>query len=457
MTRFAKTTLLDQSPAEVYRWHARPGAFARLTPPWEDVRVTEGSGAPMHDGLRVVLTNRVGPLRLRWVADHIDVVEGRGFTDVMESGPFSSWRHEHRFEEATAGCRLVDDIEYRIPGGAIGRLLGGRFIRNKLDRMFAFRHRITEQDLTAHARGGVEMKVVIGGSTGMVGSALTAFMSTGGHEVVRLVRPDTGPTSGASVAWDPTRNQIEESALNGVDAVVHLGGVNLADQRWTPEIKRRIRESRVASTRLLAETIARATPRPKTFVCASAVGFYGDRGDEPLTETSPGGAGFLADVCRAWEDATQPAREAGVRVVNLRIGIVLSPRGGALAKLLLPFRMGLGGRLGDGTQYMSWISLEDMVGAIHHVLLDDTVDGPVNGTAPHPVTNTEFSKTLGRVLHRPAVLPLPKAAARLVLGKDQTDEMLLVGARVLPATLEATGYVFRQPTLEAALRALLGK
>ena len=457
MSHFKKSTLLHQRPAEVYQWHARPGAFARLTPPWEDVRVTEGGGGPIHDGLRVVLTNRLGPLRLRWVANHTDVVEGRGFTDVMESGPFSSWRHEHRFEDADSGCRLVDDIEYRIPGGALGRVLGNRFIRRKLERMFAFRHRITEQDLIAHARGGVEMKVVLGGSTGMVGSALTAFLSTGGHEVVRLVRPKTRPTDGTCVAWDPARGEIAAGAVDGAHAVVHLGGVNLAGQRWTAGVKRQIRESRVASTRLLAETIARASPRPETFVCASAIGYYGDRGDTLLTEASDAGTGFLADVCRAWEDATQPARDAGVRVVTMRIGIVLSPAGGALGKLLPPFRLGLGGRLGDGTQYMSWISLEDMVGAIHHALLDRTLEGPVNGTAPHPVTNAAFSKTLGRVLRRPAVLPLPRTAARLLLGKDQTDEMLLVGARVLPAKLAQAGYTFRHPTLEEAFRSLLGK
>ena len=301
------------------------------------------------------------------------------------------------------------------------------------------------------------MKVIIGGSTGLVGNSLTAFLSTGGHEVVRLVRPSTTAANGATVSWRPDRGEIEEGALRGADAVIHLGGVNLADRRWTPEIKRLILDSRVDSTRLLAETMAKANPRPRTFVCASAVGFYGDRGDEPLTEDSPAGSGFLAHVCRAWEDATAPARDAGIRVVNLRIGIVLSPSGGALAKLLVPFRLGLGGSLGDGRHYMSWISLEDAVGAIHHALTQTEVEGPVNVTAPHPVTNAEFSKTLARVLSRPAIFPVPKAAARLVFGKDQTEEMLFVGANVLPAKLQASGFDFRHPELEGALRALLGK
>ena len=301
------------------------------------------------------------------------------------------------------------------------------------------------------------MKVVIGGSTGLVGNSLTAFLSTGGHNVVRLVRAATPTVEGSTVSWEPATGELEAGALDGADAVVHLGGVNLADRRWNAEIKRKILDSRVESTRLLAEALARANPRPHTFVCASAVGYYGDRGDEMLTEASAPGSGFLADVCRAWEDATQAARDAGVRVVNLRIGIVLSPSGGALAKLLTPFRLGLGGNLGDGTQFMSWISLEDTVGAIHHALVTRTIEGPVNATAPHPVTNATFAKTLGRVLSRPAFLPLPKAAARLLVGKDQADEMLFVGSRVLPSKLEASGYTFRHPELEGALRALLGK
>ena len=453
---FTKTTYIEQSPTEVFRWHARPGALERLTPPWEDVRITESSG-PLKSGLRVVLQNRVGPLHLEWIADHVEVIEGQGFTDVMSAGPFSSWRHEHRFEKAGSGCRLVDEIQYQLPGGTLGRLLAGRFVKNKLDRMFAFRHRITEQDLATHAKGDATMKVLIGGSTGMLGNALTAFLSTGGHETRRLVRPSTTAIHDTStVAWAPTKGEIAQDALEGVDAVVHLGGVNLANHRWTSSFKRAVRDSRVISTRLLAETIARAPIKPKTFICASGISIYGDGGAEPITEQNRIAEGFLAEVCQAWEDATQPARDAGVRVVNLRIGIVLSPKGGALPKFLLPFRLGLGGPFGDGTQVMSWISIEDAVGAIHHALTHSDLEGPINVTAPHPVTNRTFSKTLGRVLSRPAILPVPKVAARLILGKERATDFLFTSAHVLPSKLEASGYTFRHPHLEGALEALLG-
>lgn len=298
------------------------------------------------------------------------------------------------------------------------------------------------------------MKILVSGSTGLVGSALVPFLVSGGHEVVRLVRgqPQLGATE---VPWDPQAGTIEAAKLEGLDAVVHLAGENIAG-RWTAAKKARIRSSRVEGTRLLAETLARLKRPPKTLIGASAIGYYGHRGGEVLREDSPPGAGFLADVCREWEAAARPAAEKGLRVVPLRIGVVLSAAGGALARMLTPFKLGLGGRIGPGNQFMSWIAIDDLTGAIHHALTTESLRGPVNAVAPRPATNLEFTKTLGRVLGRPTIFPMPAFAARLAFG-EMADELLLASARVEPAKLVSSGYRFRAPELEGALRHLLGK
>lgn len=299
------------------------------------------------------------------------------------------------------------------------------------------------------------MNIAVTGASGLVGSALVPFLSTGGHRVVRVVRSVPKPGEDA-VHWDPQTGQLDPASLEGLDAVVHLAGENIAAGRWTAEQKARIQDSRVKSTGLLCETLAKLSQPPKVLVCASAIGYYGNRGDETLYEDSPAGSGFLAEVCKAWEAATQPASQAGIRTVLLRIGVVLSPAGGALAKMLLPFKMGLGGVIGSGNQYWSWIGVDDVLGAVHHALMTAGLAGAVNAVAPQPATNTEFTKTLGRVLGRPTFLPLPGFAARLALG-EMADDLLLASTRVEPRKLVATGYSFRQPALEGALRHLLGK
>jgi uncharacterized protein (TIGR01777 family) len=308
-------------------------------------------------------------------------------------------------------------------------------------------------DLEGRPRDEPALRVLVTGSTGLIGSALTTRLEQGGHSVVRLVRSrDTN--GGDAFFWDPPRGELDEAALAGVDAVVHLAGETIAG-RWTDDKKRRIRESRIASTRLLSEAIACGDQKPAVFVCASAVGIYGDRGDAELTEESPPGGGFLAGVVIEWEAATEPAARAGVRVVNVRSGEVLSHEGGPLAALLTPFRLGLGGPLGGGHQYTSWISIDDEVAAIEHALTSDGLEGPVNLVAPNPVTNREFAKTLGRVLRRPAVLPTPLAPLKLVYGSEFVREVLLFSTRAFPAKLDASGYRFEHTDIERAFIALL--
>ena len=286
------------------------------------------------------------------------------------------------------------------------------------------------------------MRVAVTGSTGLVGSALVPFLTTTGHDVVPLRRPSH---------WDPDKRTVDLSAFDGVDAVVHLAGENIAGGRWTAARKKRILESRVKGTTLIAETMTRLERPPQVLVSASAIGYYGDRGAEVLTEESVSGTGFLPDVCRQWENSTDAATRKGIRVVHLRTGIVLSGKGGALAKMLLPFKIGVGGKIGSGNQYWSWISIDDLCAGILHCIQAGTLHGAVNMVSPLPIVNLEFTKVLGRVLRRPTIFPLPAFAAHIVLG-EMADALLLASTRVQPAKLLASRFVFKDKELELTLR-----
>jgi uncharacterized protein (TIGR01777 family) len=293
-------------------------------------------------------------------------------------------------------------------------------------------------------------RVLLSGSSGLLGTVLSASLKTRGFDVTRLVRGRV--SSEDQIHWDPMRPPNPDS-LSGFDAIIHLAGETVVG-RWTADKKAKIRDSRVTSTRNLAHALTTMPKRPRVLITASAIGYYGDRADEPLNEMSSSGAGFLADVCREWEAAAKPAADAGIRVVQLRTGVVLSREGGALRKMLLPFRMGVGGKVGSGRQWMSWIHIQDWVGAVQHILKNDLLQGPVNLVAPKPVTNAEFTKTLALVLRRPAIFPVPAFAAKLAFG-EMAEDVLLASQRVEPARLVTSGYPFQYSELEKALVAIL--
>lgn len=459
MSAFTSSVEIAAPVEQVFAWHERPGAFDRLTPPWERT-VVEQPPDGLAVGTRVVLrTGLVGPISARWVAEHVAYDPPREFRDVQVSGPFAAWDHRHRFRAAGAGTQLSDEVAYRLPLGALGEAVAGGFVRGRLDRMFAYRHRQTAADLAAHERarerGTPTMHIAVTGATGLIGSALVPFLTSGGHRVTRITR--RSPRGPDEVRWDPAAGTLDADALRDVDAVVHLAGENIGGGRWTAEHKRRVLDSRVRGTRLIAETLARLGGR-RALVCASGVGYYGsDRGDEVLTEESSSGDGFLAEVVRRWEAAADPARDAGARVVHLRTGVVQTPRGGSLRLQLPLFRLFAGGRLGSGRQWLSWLTLDDAVGAYHHALTSPDLAGAVNATAPNPVTNAEFTRVLGRVLRRPTPVPVPRFGPAILLGREGATETAFASQRALPARLERDGYPFRFPDLESGLRHVLGR
>ena len=461
---FTYSTVVNAGLSDVFAWHGRPGAIARLTPPWLPVRVLQEASS-LRDG-RAVLG---WPGGLRWVAVHqpASYDPPNMFADELESCPLAavlSWGHRHQFApagqagkageagEATERATLVTDV--------VNTTLPDRMLRP----MFAYRHRQLADDLAAQARARAlcpdSLTVAITGSGGLIGTALTALLTTGGHRVIRLVRRP--PRNSGERQWRP--EEPAPTLLNGVDALIHLAGASIGG-RFTPDRKREIRDSRIIPTRRLAELAASTaaaadpdSPGLRAFVTASAVGFYGpDRGEEILTETSPRGEGFLADVVADWEDATASAAAAGIRTVQVRTGIVQTPRGGMLRLLTPLFEAGLGGRLGSGTQWLAWIGLDDLLDIYLRAVTDPHLSGPVNAVAPDPVRNIDYTRTLARVLHRPALLPVPAFGPRLLLGAEGAAELAQASQYVRPEALIGAGHHFRQPHLEQALRHLFGR
>lgn len=453
---FVKRSSFPVAVSELFAWHQRPGALERLSPPWNPVRVLARSGG-IETGAEALLRVRIGPLPVTWRARHLDYEKDRRFCDQQLRGPFKLWRHTHLFEPIDAHRSILEDrIEYALPGPALVTRLGGRRVETSLERVFRYRHQTLAADLeTIFRYRSRPLRIVVSGASGVLGSALVPFLGCAGHRVIRLVRGSVrDPLSEA--AWDPDAGRLDPGIFNGVDAVIHLCGENIGRGRWTAVKKQRIIDSRVRSTQLLAATLSRLQAPPPVLLSASAIGYYGDRGSSILLEDAGCGRDFVSEVCARWEQATAPARECGgIRVVQLRIGVVLTPRGGALAQMLPVYRLGLGGPIGDGRQFISWIHVDDLVGAIYHALFTPELTGPVNVGAPAAGRQQDFAADLAVVIGRPARLRLAPTLIRTCYGQ-KGEEILLAGTRVFPRKLLQTGYRFRYPELRSALRHLLG-
>lgn len=449
------STLHLPHPVEAVRaWHDRPGALVRLTPPGL-ATIDDPAAGGMQEG-RTVGT-RLGPsqlpelLRPHWVLRHREQDRAAGrFVDQQVAGPWRTWRHEHTISPAGEGRSVVHDrLLVELPRG-LERL--APLAEARVRRVLAFRDRQLQDDLAFHARFAEVPRrtIAITGATGLIGTQLTALLESGGHTVLRMRR--SRPVGPGEIFWDPATGRLDPADLEGVDVVVNLAGRSIGS-RWSAGVRREIRSSRVRGTALLARTLARMEGGPAALIQASAIGIYGPRRPgELLTEADPGGEGFLAELVRDWEGATRAAADGGVRVAALRTGLVLSDGGGPLLPQLPLFLAGAGGRLGAPEARVSWIALDDVVRAFAHAALEESVEGPLNAVAPHPVTAQELARTLGKVLHRPALLPVPGFGPRLVLGAEATDQLIRTDQAVSDARLAASGFVPAHPRLEGALR-----
>ena len=449
--KYEYETHTDSPRPEVFDWFERKGSFRRLMPPWEvaeEVRADE----TLEDGAQRIFRFPMGPIKMTWVAEHLGYQPPEKFEDIMKKGPFRSWHHVHRFIEKDGGTVVHDEVDYKLPMGVLGRIFGSRNVRNRLNRMFRARENRLIRDLERHSdfKHLDRKRILLAGASGLIGKQLAAFLDTGGHEIWRLVRRP--PVAGQNeIEWDPSKGTIDNSAIEGFDIVIHLGGAGIGDRRWTKSRMVLIEKSRTESTGLLARTLASLKQKPEVFLVASAIGWYGNRGDEILDEQSEAGTGFLPETCLAWEASADAARQAGIRTIHARTGVVLDASGGALEKMLLPAKMGAGGPIGFGRQWFSWISMDDQIYALHHLVMSPNTEGAYNITSPEPLQQKNFAKALGRVLRRPAFMPTPPFAIWFLYGKMGVA-LTTESQRVMPTRLTEEGYRFQHQDAESALR-----
>jgi len=435
-----------------------PGALSRLIPPWEPISVLSKTSPGVALNSQVLLRVPLAPfLFTKWLAEHTEVTPPQSFTDEQKTGPFARWKHQHIFTALTPeSSELHDSIDYALPFAPFSTLIARRMVERKLRRTFNFRHVRTLHDLKHHSALTIEKPktILITGASGLVGRNLSALLEIAGHTVLTLSR--RAGNSDNAYQWDVPNGTLPQEALERADAVVHLAGENIAGKRWSVEQKKKILESRVMSTRLIVQKMKECQNPPEVFLSASAVGFYGDRGDEILTEESSNTpAAFTTHVAELWETEARKAEELGIRTIITRIGVVLTPEDGALKKMLPAFQAGVAGTLGSGKQWMSCISIDDLIYALHFLLVKREASGIFNLVSPEPVTNREFTKLLGKLLKRPTLLPVSAHGLQLALG-EMSRELLLASVRVLPERLLNEGFHFSYPGIESSLKFVLG-
>lgn len=451
---FKYKTEIKSDVHTAFEWHEREGALQRLTPPWEKVELVEKSDG-IDIGAKCTLNVGTGFFSIPWQAEHIEYYKDRHFKDRQNKGPFSLWEHSHDFSQNNDITTIDDTVEYRLPMHFISKFIAGGMIKKKLLKMFRCRSSVSKNDIEIISEYKPEPKtIVVSGSSGVVGSALIPYLQTQGHKIIRLVRNEKQLCIG-DVCWNPNAGIVEDQ-FEDADVVIHLTGEPIGDARWTEEKKLSIIDSRVKSTSLLAKTIASMNKPPKLLICASAIGYYGDRGEEELTEESGAGNDFISEVCSSWEQSAKPAEDAGVRVVYLRIGVALSPAGGALERTYKSSMLGMGSVLGSGEQYLSWVAMDDVLYSMTHIMETDSLRGPVNLTSPNPVKWKEYADTLAGVFGMPRFLKVPEWLIKAVYGQ-MGREVLLASAKVYPKKLLESGFTFRYPLLKDTLNHLLGR
>lgn len=447
------STYPESTAAELFAWHSRQGALERLLPPWQKNTILSRQGG-IAPGGEVTLRLQAGPISFHYRGRHIAWEPGRMFHDIQERGPFASWSHRHSFHDSPDGSVLEDEVEFALPGH---RFLPGwlhRLVDQELSRLFRHRREVLLADLALHRRCSREpLRILISGASGVLGQRLCPLLTTGGHRLFTLVRRP--PNSADEIFWEPMAGLLDPGKIPAVDAVIHLAGEYIGLRRWSASGKERVLTSRRQGTDLLCRTLAALPRPPRVLLSASATGYYGDSGGSEVAEEASAGRDFISFVCRQWEEATAPAKAAGIRTVTMRLGVGLTPHAGGLARILATGPLGYIRRFGHGDQYISWISNDDMVAAMLHCLATPSLAGPINIVAPEPVTNAAFMATLALLTGRPLLPPLPAPFLRLLYGQ-MAAEIVLSGCRASSRKLQDSGFRFRHPTLTTALVSLLG-
>lgn len=454
VTVFNKKSTFPCTAQELYDWHTRDGALQRLLPPWERTTVLAREGG-LGIGGTTHLRLHLGGIPFNFLAKHIQAIPGKMFEDVQATGPFSLWQHQHFFSDTPEGALMEDRISYRLPAQSLLPPQLHRYTSRSIERTFQHRHNRLLDDILRHNQYSKKpLTILISGASGVLGQELVPFLTTGGHHVWTLVRRKADPDKN-EISWNPAKGEIDKDAIPKIDAVIHLAGEYIGLSRWNAQKKEAVIKSRQDGTTLLANALASLPDPPKVFLSSSAIGYYGSSITEHIEENHPSGDGFMAEVCRAWEEATAPAQQAGIRTVLLRMGIALSAKGGALHRLLQIAPLGFPKSFGSGKQSTSWISIDDLLSAMLHCLVCNNIAGAVNIVAPKPVSNAELIATLAKLTRRPILPPVPIMFLTTFYG-EMAYEIALASCHVSPKKLQASGFVFRHSTVEQAIRNQLG-
>lgn len=458
MNTITSTSHLPVSCEDAFAWHERPGALERMIPPWEHVEMLEKIGT-IHNGDKVTTKIKIGPLSFIFSVVHQNYIQNKQFEDTQIKGPFSYWKHTHTFEPIeNKKSKIIDHVDYKLPLAPLSSVLNSALVEDKLDKLFAYRHRTLINDLYLHSKySQKKLKILVTGASGLVGHELVPFLTSGGHEVVRLSRNSFAGNVPNVVIWDADKGDFKNpEVLDNLDAVVHLAGENIASKKWSEQRKQELIDSRVLFTKNLCQALVTLKNPPKIFISASGIGIFGSRDyDDILTEESKVGEGFLAELAQGWENASASLPNSGIRVVHLRFGAIVSSAGGILKKLLTPYKLFMGGPIGSGRQMLPWISMVDVLGLILFSLSNEKVIGPVNAVSPNTVTNEQFSEILAQALDRPNSLRVPEMVVELLFG-EMGKEMLLSGQHAKPTKVTQLGFEFLQAHLHDAISYYLG-